>query len=66
MSIASSSGVWSRSSSVNPFFSPQTSRNVEPHDFASVEDMLFEVFRCEETDTIDSISISQFFKVRIT
>ena len=45
---------------MNPFFN---SRNVEPHDFASVEDMLFEVFRCEETDTIDSISISQFFKV---
>ena len=63
MSVASSSsGVWSRSSSVNPFFPP--SRNVEPHDFASVEDMLFEVFRCEETDTIDSISISQFFKVK--
>ena len=28
---------------------------MEPHDFANVEDMLFEVFRCEETDTIDSI-----------
>ena len=65
MSIASSSsGVWSRSSSVNPFF-PPPNRNVEPSDFASVEDMLFEVFRCEETDTIDSISISQFFKVKV-
>ena len=38
-------------------------RNVEPHDFDNVEDMLFEVFRCEETDTIDSISIAQFIKV---
>merc|ERR1712223_1570946 len=36
--------------------------NVEPHDFANVEDMLFEVFRCEETDSIDSISIAQFLK----
>ena len=25
--------------------------------------MLFEVFRCEETDTIDSISIAHFIKV---
>ena len=52
----------------NQFFSPQISRNVEPHDvepqdFDNVEDMLFEVFRCEETDTIDSISICQFLKV---
>ena len=66
MSVSSSSGVWSRSSSCNPFFSPQISRNVEPLDFANVEDMLFEVFRCEETDTIDSISISQFLKVSYT
>ena len=36
---------------------------MEPHDFANVEDMLFEVFRCEETDSIDSISIAQFLKV---
>jgi hypothetical protein len=28
-----------------------------------VEDMLFEVFRCEETDTIDSIAIGQFLRV---
>ena len=32
--------------------------------FANVEDMLFEVFRCEETDTFDRISIRQFLKVR--
>lgn len=57
----SSSGVWSRSSS-KLFFSTQT-RDVDPHNFANVEDMLFEVFRCEETDSIDSISISQFLKV---
>ena len=31
--------------------------------FANVEDMLFEVFRCEETDTFDRISIRQFLKV---
>jgi len=67
--ISGSSGFYSRSSSVscNPFFSSQISRNVEPHDvepqdFDNVEDMLFEVFRCEETDTIDSISICQFLK----
>ena len=52
----------------NQFFSPHLSRNeekhdVEPQDFDNVEDMLFEVFRCEETDTIDSISICQFLKV---
>ena len=33
--------------------------------FANVEDMLFEVFRCEETDTFDRISIRQFLKVRM-
>ena len=31
--------------------------------FANVEDMLFEVFRCEETDSIDSIAIGHFLKV---
>ena len=45
------------------FYIPFLFRNVEPHDFDNVEDMLFEVFRCEETDTIDSISIAQFIKV---
>jgi hypothetical protein len=63
--MSTSSGVSSSRSSVSsyPFFSPQISRDVEPHDFANVEDMLFEVFRCEETDSIDSISIAQFLKV---
>ena len=31
--------------------------------FANVEDMLFEVFRCEETDSIDRIAIAQFLRV---
>ena len=34
--------------------------------FLNIEDMLFEVFRCEETDTFDRISIRQFLKVRMS
>ncbi len=34
-----------------------------PTHFANVEDMLFEVFRCEETDTFDTIAIRQFLRV---
>ena len=41
------------------------SRLPQPANFAKVEDMLFEVFRCEETDSIDSIAIAQFLKVRM-
>ena len=37
--------------------------DIEPTNFANVEDMLFEVFRCEETDTINNIAIAHFLKV---
>ena len=37
--------------------------DIEPSNFANVEDMLFEVFRCEETDTINNIAIAHFLKV---
>ena len=36
--------------------------DIQPTNFANVEDMLFEVFRCEETDTINNIAIAQFLK----
>ena len=49
---------FSRTSSLCCFCS-----DIQPHNFANVEDMLFEVFRCEETDTIDSIAIGQFLRV---
>ena len=39
--------------------------DIQPTNFANVEDMLFEVFRCEETDTINNIAIAQFLKVVI-
>ena len=37
--------------------------DIQPTNFANVEAMLFEVFRCEETDTINNIAIAQFLKV---
>jgi len=40
-----------------------TYSDIQPTNFANVEDMLFEVFRCEETDTINNIAIAQFLKV---
>jgi hypothetical protein len=60
LSSRSTSSVYSSYGSVNEFF-----RGAAPHptNFANVEDMLFEVFRCEETDTFDSIAIKQFLKV---
>ncbi len=66
-STTTSSGFSSASDSYS-LYSPQISREHDhvQHDFANVEDMLFEVFRCEETDSIDSISITQFLKVFIT
>ncbi len=42
--------------------SPDSGTSHATH-FANVEDMLFEVFRCEETDSIDSIAIAHFLKV---
>ena len=51
-----------------PMFTPDSpsasSGAPHPTNFANVEDMLFEVFRCEETDAIDRIAIAQFLNVR--
>ena len=44
--------------------SPFSFSDIQPTNFANVEDMLFEVFRCEETDTINNIAIAQFLKVQ--
>ena len=49
---------------VNRVFVSAFFRSGHQTNFANVEDMLFEVFRCEETDTIDRIALGHFIKVR--
>ena len=50
---------------LNSSKSPFSFSDIQPTNFANVEDMLFEVFRCEETDTINNIAIAQFLKANI-
>ena len=62
MSAYSSADSFAQPSSLFMFQHASVSSDIQPTNFANVEDMLFEVFRCEETDTINNIAIAQFLK----